>query len=52
MAFYKYLETRKNPLLVRHEVGKVKSTVNDLPASDWRYGKASSPDLAGVKELT
>ena len=38
--------------LIGNRVGKVKSLAHKLPSPDWCYGKASSPDLAGVKELT
>jgi len=48
---YRRKGKKKNPLLVRPQVGKVKATTYDLPPAHFAYGKKDQFDEEGVREV-
>lgn len=42
----------KNPLLVKDDVGKAKTSCYDLPPEGFAYGRPDMPDYEGAREVT
>jgi hypothetical protein len=47
-----YRQRAKNPVLVKDDVGRAKSTCYDLPHESHAYGRAEPADMEGAREVT